>query len=92
MRVLVVIGAVLLVLLQVRVWFSDVGYVKRNALRAQLELQHAQKARAAERNRALATEVAAFKSEHGLQAVEARARSDLGMVRAGETFYLIIDR
>jgi cell division protein FtsB len=91
-RILVVLGLVLLIGLQVRLWFSDVGHLKRNTLRAQLELQHEQRDRIAERNRALAAEVAAFKSEHGLQAVEARARSDLGMVKRGETFYLVIER
>jgi cell division protein FtsB len=90
-RILVVLGVVLLLVLQVRLWFSDVGFLKRNALRAQLAEQHEQQARVAERNAALAMEVAAFKSDHGLQAVEARARSDLGMVKSGETFYLIID-
>jgi cell division protein FtsB len=91
MRILVIIGIVLLLLLQARLWFSDVGVVKRSALREQLELQHEQQARVAERNQALAAEVAAFRSEEGLKAVEARARSDLGMVKEGETFYLIVD-
>ena len=39
------------------------------------------------RNRILAAEVRAQK--HGLAAVEARARSDLGMIKEGETFYLV---
>jgi cell division protein FtsB len=91
-RILVVLGLVLLIGLQVRLWFSDVGYLKRNTLRSELELQHEQRERIAERNRALAAEVAAFTSEHGLQAVEARARSDLGMVKPGETFYFVIER
>ena len=39
-----------------------------------------------ERNRALAGEVTALKD--GFDAVEARARTDLGMVAEGETFYL----
>ena len=38
-------------------------------------------------NRILAHEVRAQK--HGLAAVEARARSDLGMIKEGETFYLV---
>ena len=42
-----------------------------------------------ERNRVLTTEVMALKE--GLVAVEARARTDLGMVSEGETFYLVVD-
>ncbi len=91
MRFLVIVGVLLLLMLQARLWFSDVGVVKRAALQAQLEEQQEQSDRIAERNRVLAAEVAAFRSNDGLKAVEARARSDLGMISDGETFYLVVD-
>ncbi|MCG8317284.1 MAG: septum formation initiator family protein [Pseudomonadales bacterium] len=43
-----------------------------------------------ERNRRLSAEVKDLKQ--GLGAVEERARSQLGMVKDDETFYLIIDK
>ena len=42
-----------------------------------------------ERNDALAAEVADLKS--GLEAVEERARAELGLVRDGERFFLVVD-
>jgi cell division protein FtsB len=43
----------------------------------------------AERNRALAAEVADLKS--GVDAVEEIARSELGMIRTGETLFQVVD-
>ena len=62
--------------LQYKYWFSDVGHFRDETLGAEVQ-----------RNRILAAEVRAQK--HGLAAVEARARSDLGMIKEGETFYLV---
>ena len=45
--------------------------------------------RRARRHAELAAEVQALKS--GLDAVEARARTELGMIKNGETFYLVVD-
>ncbi len=73
--------------LQSKFWFSDVGYLRIRALDTEVEKQTRRLERLEERNRILAAEVQAQK--HGLEAVEARARSDLGMVKEGETFYLV---
>lgn len=77
-------------LLQYKYWFSDVGYFRARALDAEVTKQRQVVRRLEERNRILAAEVRAQKD--GLGAVEARARSDLGMVREGETFYLVNSR
>ena len=73
--------------LQFKFWFSDVGYFKIRTLDEEVVKQQQRLERLEERNRILAAEVRAQK--HGLDAVEARARSDLGMVKSGETFYLV---
>ena len=49
-----------------------------------------QNQRLGERNRALAAEVLDLKK--GLEAVEEKARREMGMVKEGETFYQIVDR
>lgn len=94
MRALLVILVILVALLQHKVWFSDVGHVAAEGLRAQLaeETQRAEKL--ADRNRRLTAEVLVLKrgAEDGYAAVEARARGDLGMIRQGEIFYLVTDR
>jgi cell division protein FtsB len=80
---------ILLVLLQYRLWFADGGLVKVHRLEARIQQQQARNERLRERNRALAAEVRDLKK--GLAAVEGRARSALGMVGAGETFYRVVE-
>ena len=79
----------LLTLLLWRYWFGESGYFAVRALEADVAAQESRTASVAERNRALAAEVQALKA--GPAAVEERARRDLGMVKAGETFYLVVD-
>lgn len=80
----------MLVVLQARLWFSDGGVLAERALAKRVEEEHARSAALATRNAHLATEVRDLKSGHA--AVEARARSELGMVKQGETFYLVAPR
>ena len=75
--------------MQARLWFSDVGVLARDELDERVADQERRTEELAQRNRALAVEVAALKS--GLAGVEARARSELGMIKEGETFYLVVD-
>lgn len=89
MRFLVVLGVMLLIGLQYRLWFGSSGVVERAELGDRLEVQRQRTAVLRERNRILASEVEALKA--GPDALEARARSELGMVKEGETFYLVIE-
>ena len=73
--------------LQHKVWFSDVGYLASRQLAAQVLEQQRRTEILRQRNRLLAAEVLALND--GLEAVESRARSNLGMIRQGETFYLV---
>ncbi len=76
--------------LQHKVWFSDAGYFRAETLAAQVANQQDRLERLQERNRILTAEVVAQKQ--GLAAVESRARSELGMIKDGETFYLVNSR
>jgi cell division protein FtsB len=58
-------------------------------LKQEVTRQQAENERLRERNRILAAEIEELKT--GLDSIEERARHDMGMVRDGETFYLIID-
>jgi cell division protein FtsB len=89
MRVLLALGVVVLLGMQVRLWFSDIGVLARHELSERLAEQTRKTEELAERNRRLAVEIAALKS--GLAGVEARARSELGMIKEGETFYLVVE-
>src|SRR5262245_16194296 len=78
-----------LVLLQYRLWVSDEGMREVWHLADAVESQRAENAVLAERNAQIRAEVADLK--HGLTALEERARNDLGMVAANETFYQVVD-
>jgi len=89
MRIVMFILCLLVVLLQYNAWFSDVGYVAAERLRAEVDEQRQRGELLARRNEILTAEVLALKA--GVEGLEARARNDLGMIKAGETFYLIPD-
>ncbi|MES2857886.1 MAG: cell division protein FtsB [Pseudomonadota bacterium] len=89
MHILIVLLALLLAGLQYTLWLGNGGHREVAALRAQVGAQQAENLRLQQRNEALAAEVENLKS--GEAAVEERARSELGMVKPGETFYRVIE-
>ena len=86
---LVLLLAALLAWLQYTMWFGTGGSHEVDDLRAQVERQRSENQQLQQRNEALVAEVDDLKS--GGAAVEERARSELGMVKPGETFYRVID-
>ncbi|MBT8060692.1 MAG: cell division protein FtsB [Xanthomonadales bacterium] len=88
MRTLLAVLLVLLVLLQLKMWFGEGGYrdVQRLALR--VEEQARENEALALRNRELQAEVEDLRQ--GLEAIEERARSELGMIKESEEFYQIV--
>jgi cell division protein FtsB len=88
MKVFSIILVLLLVLLQYRLWIGEGSVAEVARLSDQVELQHSENAALTERNAALQAEVADLKQ--GLEAIEERARSELGMIREGETFYHVV--
>jgi len=79
---------VLLVLLQYRLWLGEGSMREVSRLRAEIETQRGENQQLKERNRTLAAEVQDLKK--GTIAIEERARTDLGMVGRGETFYQVV--
>lgn len=86
MRILIVALIVLLIAVQLRFW-QELSAVEE--LRVQLEEQLEANARLQARNDALAAEVDDLRQ--GQAAIEERARAELGLIRAGEEFFLIVD-
>jgi len=76
--------------LQYPLWFGDGGLFALWNLKQEIATQHAENIALKERNRALEAEVLDLKK--GYEALEERARAELGMVRKGETLYQIIER
>ena len=82
-------GLVLLFVgLQYRLWLGEGGMREVYRLRAEISAQRAENDKLKERNRTLTAEVQDLKK--GTVAVEERARTDLGMVGKGETFYQVV--
>lgn len=90
MKVIVAILLVLLVGLQYRLWFGRGNLQEVSELESLKQERQHENEKLGERNRALAAEVLDLKK--GLEAVEEKARSEMGMVKEGETFYQIVDR
>ncbi len=88
MRILIAVLVAVLVVLQYRLWFADGGVLEVRRLNEAIAEQRERNAALRERNEALAAEVRDLKQ--GLEAVEARARAELGMVGEGETFYRVV--
>jgi len=88
MKVFVVVLLALLAALQWRLWFGDGSLQEFSRLRDESAHSRSEVARLTIRNQALAAEVADLKN--GLDALEERARGELGMINEGETFYQFI--
>ena len=89
MRLLVALLVVLLLLLQYALWLAPDGVREVWRLEDAVAEQEAENERLDERNEALRAEVKDLKT--GVAAIEERARSELGMIREGETFYQVVE-
>ena len=87
-RIMAGLLAVVLMLLQYRIWASPDGMREVWRLEQAIEVQAAENTRLQTRNRTLAAEVRDLKE--GRKAIEERARTDLGMVKTNETFFQVV--
>lgn len=88
MRVFAAILLIALLALQYRLWLSGDGVREVQRLQNAVVAQERENAGLSARNGELAAEVENLKK--GLDAVEERARSDLGMVGSNETFFQVV--
>lgn len=79
----------LLALLQYPLWFGNGGVFAVWRLHHEITAQQRENDQLKERNRTLEAQVNDLKQ--GLEVIEGRARSELGMVKKGEAFYQVID-
>ena len=90
MRWLTLILLVLLAGLQFRLWVGEGSLAHRAELNRQLQQQEEENQALRDRNQRIATDVESLKTN--LDSIEEKARADLGMIKQGETFYLVIDK
>ena len=78
----------LLALLQLRLWMGENNLSEYFLLQTQIQAQHDSNAKLVARNQILKAEIIDLKS--GTEAIEERARNELGLVKEGETFYRVV--
>lgn len=90
LRWIALILLVALVALQVKMWAGNGSMQVVDSLRGSVNKQAAENVRLQQRNKAMAADV--FDLKHGNEAIEARARNELGLIKPGELFYQVVER
>lgn len=90
MRPLLITLMVIFLGLHFRLWAGEGSFAEISALKAHIGEQAELNNKLKKRNQRLETQVVEFKE--GLDSVEAHARSQLGMIRKGESFYLLVGK
>ena len=88
MRILGAILVALIVLIQYPLWLGKGGWLRAWDMDRQVEAQEAKNRQLEIRNAALAAEVKDLKQ--GTEAIEERARQEMGMLRPDEIFFQYI--
>lgn len=88
-RLIALLLVAVIALLQLKYWVGSGGVRDVEALRERVEAQALENAELERRNAALQAEVEELRE--GRAALEERARSELGLIKPGETFYRIVE-
>jgi cell division protein FtsB len=89
MRRITFVLAALILLLQYPLWFGKGGWLKVWELNREVEAQKQENQKMQARNAVMDAEVRDLKQ--GSDAIEERARSDLGMIKPGEVYFQLDD-
>ncbi|HCI51913.1 MAG TPA: cell division protein FtsB [Gallionella sp.] len=89
MKIITLILIVLLLLLQYPLWLGRGGWLKVQDLHRQVAAEQQINQKIQTRNGLLDAEVRDLKQ--GTEAIEERARSELGMIKSNEVFFQILD-
>lgn len=89
-KLLIPMLIILFVVLQYKLWVGEGSLAEVATLERDIEVQQQAIEEMKKRNMAMQAEIDSFKNDQ--EAVEARARSDLGMIREGEVYFQIPDK
>jgi len=89
LRIITGILVLLFALLQYDLWVGEGSLASAWRLQQSVKTQQQENDSLKERNAALAAEVMDLKQ--GLDAIEERARNELGMIKEGETFIQVVE-
>lgn len=88
MRLLLIVLVLLTAFIQYPLWLGKGGWLRVHELELQIAAQNETNEALVARNNALAAEVQDLKS--GTQAIEERARGEMGMIKDGEIFVQLL--
>ncbi len=89
MKIIAFVLLILLIWLQYKIWLQDGGIPEVLQLQQEVEEVTKEVQKLQERNASLDAEVKDLKK--GLDAIEERARSEMGMIKEGEIYYQVIE-
>ena len=89
MKLLFLVFAAFITVLQFQLWIGDNSVRTLNSVKDEVSLQRSINLALEERNKKLEIEIVDLKT--GVEAIEERAWSELGMIEKGETFFLIVE-
>ena len=88
-KVLIFALLVVLVGLQSRLWLGEGSFAHVNTLQAKVSRKVAENSVKVQRNKILRAEIIELKRGH--ESIEEKARSEFGLIKEGETFFLLIE-
>ena len=88
-RFFIAILIVFFLIIQFDIWVKDDGLNRVKELQQMIDSQSEENQRLKLRNQQLEREIEEIKS--GTESIEEKARTDLGMIKEGEEFYLIVE-
>jgi len=90
MRLLMFVLIFLLGLVQYHLWYGKNGLQDKYTLSNEVKIIEESNAELVQRNQMMFSEIDDLKG--GLEAVEERARNELGLIKEGETFFRIVPK
>jgi len=87
MRILTLILIIVFILLQMDIWFKEDGKKRTEELNQMIDTQQQENKEMMIRNSELEQEIKDLKD--GTEALEEKARTEMGMIKEGEELYLI---
>ena len=85
--IIILIGFFLMI--QFDIWLKDDGFSRVKELEQMIDSQTEENQKLRLRNEQMEQEIEELKS--GTESIEEKARTDLGMIKEGEEFYLIVE-
>lgn len=89
MKPVAILFIIALSYLHYRLWLGDGSVSELVQLQNSIEQQNTDNAKLSAKNRVLLAEVTALKASN--DAIEERARNELGYIKEGETYFMIVD-